>query len=536
MKNWISRTGLLLATVSLLFIIGCSEPASPDTESKEGDGSENSQEDAVDGGELIVGLSANPMTLDPVSYTSTYESQVIRSIADTLVIYSNDLMEIEPALATEWEVSDDLMTYTFKLREDAFFQPGEYQDGRQMTAEDVKFSLERSANDSAMNRLRMVESVEVVEEFTVNVHLSEPNSALLAVLTDAGNVIVPQEEVEGWGDQFGMNLVGTGPFKLDEWKIDDQIQLSRHDNYWSQTPHLDTLIWKGITDQNMMVNALRSGDIDIATDIQGQNRAILEQEEGFELLTVPGLSIEYVAMNMMEGPTADIRVREAINLATNVDELVQGVFQYGGAIRSYLPLPQSSWGYEPSLESMVPDFDPERAKQLLAEAGYPDGFEIDLYVIERRVPHATIFQSQLKENLNIDVNVNVVEFGVQSDIASQGQAPMYLMGWSWYPDPDFFLYQMFHSDQIGSLGNGYGFHHPEVDELIERATAETVDQEERRDLYVEAMELIIQEYPRVELSLVEITAGISDQVNGFDVRPDNSFIIVNPNTNVSVSQ
>ncbi|WP_209123635.1 ABC transporter substrate-binding protein [Alkalihalobacillus sp. BA299] len=536
----------LIFLVTFLFVVAaaCSSGETSQTENKnEGEATQETSESNTteetgvnEGGELTVGLSANPMTLDPVNYTTAYEGQVIRSIADTLVIYSNDLSEIEPALATEWEVSEDMLTYTFKLRDDVYFQPGEYQNGRQMTAEDVKYSLERSAKQSAMNRLRMVDRVDVVDEFTVNLHLNEKNSALLAVLTDAGNVIVPKEEVEGWGDQFGMNLVGTGPFQLDEWRIDDQIKLSRHENYWSQRPHLDSLIWKGITDQNMMVNALRSGDIDIATDVQGQNRAILEQDDNFELLTTPGLSIEYVALNMKEGPTKDIRVREAINLATNVDNLVQGVFQYGGAVRSYLPLPKSSWGYDPSLESLVPDFDPERAKELLAEAGYPDGFEIDLYVIERRVPHATIFQSQLKENLNITVNINVVEMGVLTDVASKGNAPMYLMGWSWYPDPDFFLYQMFHSDQIGALGNGYGFDNEKVDELIKKATSETAEQEERAALYVEALELIVKEYPRVELSLIEISAGISKNVEGFDVRPDSSYVIVNPNTNVSIKK
>src|SRR5690606_29953242 len=125
--------------------------------------------------------------------------------------------------ATEWEASEDMMSYKFRLRDDVYFQPGKFQDGRNLTAEDVKYSLERSAKKSAQNRLAGVSSVEVTGEYEVVIHLESPNSALLAMLTDQGNIIVPKEEVEGWGDQFGANLVGTGPFMLKEWKTDQQV-------------------------------------------------------------------------------------------------------------------------------------------------------------------------------------------------------------------------------------------------------------------------------------------------------------------------
>lgn len=524
---------VLLIFSLVLTACGSGDTSAPDSSDVDGDGDGGQPKD---GGELTVALSATPMTLDPIGYTGVYEANVMRSIADTLVIYSNDLEEIEPSLATKWEISDDLKTYTFELRDDVYFQPGKFQDGRQMTAEDVKYSLERSAKESAMNRLRMVESVEVLDDFKVAVHLNEPNSTLLAVLTDAGNIIVPKEEVEGWGDKFGQNLVGTGPFKLDEWVQDDQIKLSRHDQYWGPRPHLDTLVWKTITDQSTMANALRSGDIDVATDVKGQNREVIKQENDLTLLTTPGLSIEYIGMNMQEGPTSDIRVREAINMATDVEALVNGVFQWGGASVSKLPLPEGSWGYDASLEAEVPEYNPEKAKELLAEAGYPDGFDTELYVIESRVPHATIFQQQMKENLNINVEIKSVEWGTFSDIASKGEAPMYAMGWTWYPDPDFFLYQTFHSDQIGALGNGYGYHNPEVDELLKRATQETADQDERAELYKQALELIVKDIPRVELTNIEITAGIHNKVKDFHVMADHTLNIVNANNNVWIDE
>src|SRR5699024_4741582 len=123
-----------------------------------------------------------------------------------------------------------------------------------MTAEDVKYSLERSAKESAMNRLDPVSHVEVLSEFEVEVHLNEPDATLLALLTDTGNSIIPQEEVEGWGEQFGENLVGTGPFSMEEWSTSDEIRLRKHEEYWGPEPYVEELIWKSIPDRNMMLN------------------------------------------------------------------------------------------------------------------------------------------------------------------------------------------------------------------------------------------------------------------------------------------
>ncbi|MDI2587618.1 ABC transporter substrate-binding protein [Psychrobacillus sp. NEAU-3TGS] len=523
---------LILVLCSVLVLAACSGKTSSNEESSS-NGNGDTTGEPQDGGTLRLGLSANPKTLDPIKYTGVYESQIMRMVSDTLVVYSKDLSEIQPSLATSWEVSEDMKEYTFTLRDDVFFQPGEYQDGRQMTAEDVKYSLERSAKESAMNRLRGVTSVEVTGEFEVKLHLESPNAALLAMLTDAGNMIIAKEEVEGWGDNFGSNVVGTGPFQIKNWQQDQQVELVRHDKYWGEKPHLDGVTVKIISDPNMMTNALRSGDIDIATDVKGQNRELIKQDTNLELISKSALATVYLDLNNKVGPTADPKVREAIYKATNVEEIVQGVNQWGGAVPSLLPIPKDSWGYDESLEALVPTFDPEAAKALLSEAGYPDGFKTEIYVAEARVPYATIFQNQMKKNLNIDVEIKTVEWGTYSDTVSKGNAPMSIGGWTWYPDPYFYLYQLFHTDQLGALGNGKGYENAEVDELLNRAVSETVDQAERATLYQEALKLILKDVPRIELENTEAAAGITKKVKGFDVSPDFSISIVNPNgTNV----
>lgn len=522
----------LLSTVSILAACGGKDGE----EASSGAASSTSSDAVVQGGILDIGLNANPSSLDPTKYTSQYEANVIRQIGDTLVSYSEDYSEFLPNLATEWQISEDGLTYTFKLRDDVKFQKGEYQDGRAMTAEDVKYSLERSAFDSALNRLSGVESVEVLGDYEVAIHLTSPSSAFMTMLTDSGNIIIPKEEVEGWGDQFAQHLVGTGPFALESIQSGQQINLVRNDNYWGGASNLDGVTFKIITDANMMANSLLSGDIEIATGVRGQNREVIDKADGVELVSVPGFATLYLDMNMMEGPTTDPKVREAIYMATNVEEIVTGVNQWGGAEPSYSPLPKASWGYDENAKDYVPEYDPEAAKALLAETEYADGFTIDLYLADARVPYGTIFQSQMKENLNIDVKLNPQEWGTYSETVSSGRAPMNIGGWSWAPDPYFYLNQEFHSASIGSLGNGRGYNNPEVDALLDEALQET-DQAKRTELYQEATRLVLADHSRIEIELSENANGVADSVVGYPVRPDGTILLVNSQgVNVSLSE
>ncbi len=518
---------VLAAFLGLSLLVACTSP------SNDTDSSANGEDQAS--GILNIGLSANPNNLDPTKYTGVYESNVIRQLGDTLVIYNEDYSDFEPNLATDWEVSEDGSTYTFNLRDDVYFQPGEYQEGRQMTAEDVKYSLERSAFESSLNRLTGVDNVEVLNEFEVAVHLTEPNAPFLNMLTDPGNVIIPKEEVEGWGDQFGQNFIGTGPFALDNYTAGQRIDLVSNENYWGETPHLEGVSFRVIEDPTQMSNSLLAGDIHIATDVSGQNREIIEQNDKVELVSVPGFSTNYIDLNNVEGPTADPEVRQAIIMATNKEDIIQGVNQWGGAEASLSPIPPASWGYPENPEEFAVEYDPEGAKELLSAAGYPDGFEIDFYASESRMNYATIFQAQMKDNLNIDVNLHPQEWGTYSETVASGQAGMNLGGWSWGPDPYFYLNKLFHSDEIGALGNGKGYSNEEVDALLDAAQIE-LDQESRYNLYQEALEIIMSDFTRIELEASEKADGISNDVEGYTVRADSSIVIVgNDGTNVSLT-
>lgn len=491
------------------------------------------EEEINEGGTLTVSLTASPRNLDPVTYTGVYESQIIQSVCDRIVDYNLELSEIVPRLAEKWEISEDGLTYVFKIKSGVHFHSGKYQDGREMTAEDVAYSLNRSAQESALNRLGMLDKAEVTGDWEVTCTLKEPNASFLTALTDSGNSILPKEEIEGWGDEFGAHLVGTGPFMMESFTMDHETVLVKNKNYWVAEPHLDKLIFKVIIDNNQAVNALKTGEIQIATDIAGEAVENVRNDDNLVLMELPGLHVAYIYFNQVKGPTADKRVREAIIKAINVEEMTASIYQFGEADPAKLALPPGSWGYDASLEALVPGYDPEGAKQLMAEAGYADGFETDIYIANTalREKMATLFQAYMKANLNVTVNINKSEWGTFSEMASSGNADIYAMSWTWYPDPFFFLNKLFYSGEIGALGNGQGFNNAEVDELLE-AALEVTEQEERAKLYSQALEIITKELPGIFYANEKCLYGVDKSVRDFHQRADKIIQFVTPELNV----
>ena len=424
----------------------------------------------------------------------------------------------------------------FTIRDDVYFQPGQYQDGRKMTAEDVAYSLNRSATESAMNRLDMLDYAEAVDETHVKAVLKAPSAVFLTALTNSGNAVVPKEEVEGWGDEFGNHLVGTGPYAMESFELDQQAVLVKNDKYFLGEPNLDKVIFKVITDQNQEANALRTGEVDIALQLTGETVKIVAEDETVNLLKKPGIQINYAYFNMVNGPTADPKVREALIKAVDYDELAAGVYQYGEGEGACLPLPKASWGYDASVEADVPEYDPEGAKKLLEEAGYGDGFTLNMYITNEtfRQKASTILQSYWKM-IGVDLKINTVEWGTFSETAASGKADVFAMGWSWYPDPYFFFDKMFASSAIGTLGNGQGYSNPEVDQLLSDALIET-DQAKRAEIYKKALKLITNDDPGIFYGNPAECLGISPKVQDFNQRADGTVKLFTSEENVWLVQ
>lgn len=484
------------------------------------------------GGTLTIALSAVANNIDPVKYTGVYEGQVIENICDTLLVYDNDITNIKPSLATDWKANDGGDEYTFTLRDDVYFQPGKFQDGRKMTAEDVKYSLERSANDSALDRLSMLDHCEVIDDTHLKCVLKSPNASFLAALTNSGNSIVPKEEAEGWGDEFGAHLVGTGPFMMADngWKTDQSCEVVRFDKYWGQKPYLDGVKFVYITDVNQRVNALKTGEVDIANDLTGEGVAKVKNDDKLNMVQEPGMGVNYIYFNMKKGPTADIKVRQALQMAVDRESMCKALYQYGEGQAGWLALPPNSWGYDESLVDLVPKYNVEEAKKLLAEAGYPQGFELQYYTGDTATSKMVgeIFQ-QFMQQIGVTVKINQAAWGAFSEIGASGNADVIAMSWTWYPDPYFYLNKMFHKDSIGTLGNGQQFDIPEVNDLLDQAVAVS-DQNQRAVLYKKALKLITEQYAQIDYSVLNVNVGMSKKVQDFPVRADKTLEVADEDT------
>ena len=500
---------------------GCSE-ASPDPSAAPSAAAGSST--PAESGTLTVSLSSSPSKLDPIHYTGTYESQIIGQVCDRLIEYNDDLDTYVPSLATSWTISEDGSTYVFQIRQGVHFQNGQYSQGREMTAEDVAWSLNRSAQYSDMARLSMLDKAEVTGEWEVTCTLKSPNAAFLTALTDAGNSIIAQEEVEGWGDDFGYHLTGTGAFIMEDFQLDEQAVLVANEDYWLGVPNIQKLVFRFISDPTQTANALLAGEIDLATQLSGEAINTVDQAGGnVSLMKVEALQINYVRFNMQNGPTADPLVRQALIQAVDLDAVRTALYQYGEAEAACLPLPYGSWGYDESLESLALPYDVEAAKEKLAQSGYPNGFEVDIYVsnTQERTTLCTLLQAYWSQ-IGVTTNIHANEWGTFSDMAASGNADIYAMSWTWYPDPYFFLNNLFSSSQTSSNGNGALYINDEVDAALQ-AAVETTDQTERAAYYSEVMRHAMEDYTGIYYAVPYNCYGINSRVQDFTPRADGTL-------------
>ncbi len=497
-------------------------------------------EESHQGGTLTVSLASAPSKLDPIHYSGTYEGQIICEVTDRLIEYNDDLSEFVPSLATSWEVSEDGITYVFQIRDDAAFTASDYHDARPLTAQDVAYSLNRSGELSDNARLSMLDKAEATGDYEVTCTLTNACAAFLTALTDAGNSIIAQEDVEGYGDDFGKNLCGSGPFNLTEFSLDERAVLEANDAYWLGRPNVDTLVFRFITDLTQNGNAAVTGEVDIATDIQGEAISTVEGADACELWTTQALQINYMRFNSrdeIEGranPLADVNVRKALAMAADWDAIRSALYQYNDAVPGYLPIPFGSWAYDASLESLAPSYDIEQAMQLMSDAGYASGFDISMYVTnnQARIDLTTMLQAYWSV-LGVNLTPVVGEWGSFSDAVCGGKADTYAMSWSWYPDPYFFLNNLFASNQTSAIGNGAGYVNAEVDDLLLKAV-QTTDQDERAEYYQQVIEIAMNDCVGVYYAVPNLYYAVNTRVHDFVQRPDGTLRFITPDRNTWV--
>ncbi|WP_425290222.1 ABC transporter substrate-binding protein [Arsenicitalea aurantiaca] len=483
---------------------------------------------------LIVGQIAEPQSLDPHTVTAANDFRIVVNIYDGLVRYADGTLEVEPALATDWEISEDGLTYTFTLREGVNFH-----DGTPFNAEAVKFNFDRMLDENhpfygtgpfpLSFNFESVENVEVVDDLTVRFTLSEPFAPFLSNLAYPTGLIVSPAAVEANGEDYGRNPAGTGAYRFAQWQSNTSVVLEANPEYWDGAPALEALVFRPITDANTRVAEMLSGGIDVMVEVPPDNIATFADDPNFTVHEATGPHVWYVMLNAKEGPFADPRVRQAANYAVNKEGLVNDILQ-GTAEISDSPVPPAfGWAYNDELEPYP--YDPERARELLAEAG-AEGASLTFYVTEGGsgmldpVNMGTAIQADL-EAVGFDVSIETYEFNTFLGLVNaglEGQADMAQMAWM-TNDPDTLPFLTLRTDawpEAGGFNSGY-YSNPEVDTLIEEARVET-DPEARAALYREMQTLVFEDAPWIFVANWRQNAVTTANVEGFSLQP--SFLLM----------
>jgi peptide/nickel transport system substrate-binding protein/oligopeptide transport system substrate-binding protein len=461
------------------------------------------------GGKYRKSLVHNPATLDPALVSDGNSRTVVRQLFNGLVQVGADLKP-RPAIAEFWEASRDGRVWTFTLR------PGvKFHHGREVTAQDFVYSFTRLLDPSKpgpvtelfrrvqgasaflQGQASHIEGLQALNPLTLQITLTEPFAPSLTVLGLANAAVVPQEEVERLGEHFASAPVGTGPFKFVRWERDKEIVLEAYDRYHDGRPFLDTIVFKISATFDEAFTEFLVGNLEevpIPSERTEEVHANMKYSR-YQLLRNPSLSLLYIGFNTQHKPFDDKRVRQAFNYAVHKEALLRDSSTMG-SVAATGGLPPGMPGHDPDLPGY--DYNPAKAKQLLAEAGYPqgDGF-----------PAVQLWSASEAESTKAELAVyreNLAELGVQVDVyyatdwaaydsmLRQGQLPMFRVAWYGdIPDPDNFFTPLLHSN---GQPNYMFYRNPKVDQLLEQARKET-DYAQRIALYRQAERLVLDDAP-----------------------------------------
>ena len=476
-------------------------------------------------------LPNNPPTLDPALMKDIYTRSVATQLFDGLVQFDALLNPI-PAIAEFWEASRDGRTWTFSLRRGVRFH-----NGREVTADDFVYSFTRlldpkksgpltdflrrikGASDFMQGTSQSVEGLKVVDRYTLQIALDEPFAPLLAVLGMSNASVVPREEVEGKEERFGRAPVGTGPFKLVRWEPDKEIVLEANDRYYEGRPFLDTVIFKiGGTYEEMFDEFLK-GNLEETLIPSGKTEEVRidPQYRQYQRFRKPTLSLLYIGFNTRLKPFDDVRVRRAFKYAVNKERIVLEITKMG-TIPANGVLPPGMPGHDPELKQYY--YDPDKAKQLLAEAGYPNGAGfpvVQLWASSKAASTPAELETYQEYLAKIGVKVEIhyePDWPTYLSMLGQGKLPMFRLSWSAViPDPDDFLSRLLHS---GGSSNWSFYRNPEVDHLLGQAREE-LDYTRRIALYHDVERLVMEDAPWINQHYNVFERLYQPYVNGVEV-------------------
>lgn len=444
------------------------------------------------GGTLIVGNDEDAVGLDPHLSFAFASQNFYEHVYNGLTRF-NAKMEIEGDLAQSWDIPTPT-TYVFKLRKGVRFH-----NGREMTAEDVKYSIDRVRDPKNGSPVRgvysAVDRVEVVDPYTVRLVLSKPNAALLSMMTGRASYVVPREEVEKHGTLQKV-AVGTGPFRLVEHVAGDFARFVRHEQYFEAgLPYLDGFTIKVIKDESSRLAAVRKGTIDLTWIKATEIEELARKEKGIMSAETPEARHLYVFLSAKEGPFQNRKLRQAVAAAIDRQEIIDSVLLGRGKLTTAIPPATVPYVLSAEEIARLPFYkqDYELAKKLLAETGHPNGFEFTVKTSPHSpdyVPAAQVIQRQLAK-VGITMKIEQMDWGALLKQWRAGNYEAVIFANIWYPDPEGYIKEY---TLAGGAVNTLGYSNPEVDRLLEEQAA-TVDVATRTLLWRRLQRIYAEDVP-----------------------------------------
>jgi peptide/nickel transport system substrate-binding protein len=468
---------------------------------------------------VVVMIESSPTNLDPRVGLDAQSERIDELLFDSLV-RRDDHFQIKPWLAVSWEIPDP-QTYVFHLRTAISFH-----DGRPLTARDVKWTLDslltgkiRSSKAAAYGKIA---SVEAPDDATVIIHLKEPQASLLWNLSDGAIGIVPY----GSGEDFNRHPIGSGPFRFVSAAQDKDVVIERNPEYWADKAHLERVEFKVIPDATTRALELRKHSADVAINsLTADTVLALRQDPGLEVMQTPGTIYAYMAMNLRDPVLKDVRVRQALAHAIDVQPIIRYLLR-GQAQPAYSILPPEHWAFTADVKRYP--YDPARARQILDEAGYhaKDGvrFHITMKSSSDDATRlmAAVLQQQMRE-VGIALDIRSYEFATFFSDITKGAYQIYSMRWiGGNQDPDIFEYVFDSASFPPKRANRTFYSNPRVDALIQKGRT-TLDQDKRKIIYAEIQEIVAEDLPYINLWYLDNVLVHTTRVRDIEMNPAGNY-------------
>jgi peptide/nickel transport system substrate-binding protein len=494
---------------------------------------------AATGGTLVWGRGGDSVSLDLAQATDGESIKAGIQVLENLVIFGKDSMNVEPQLAESWKVSDDGLTWTFRLRKGIKFHDGYPFNARAVYDSFARVIFKQHPYNGYGKwqylslSLGMVKDIQVIDDYTIALVTEKPYAPLLHNLALWLCPILSPKAMADYKDKIGTHPVGTGPFKFKSWTKDDQIVLERNPDYWGEKAKVAKIVLKSIPEPSARLMALQSGAVDIADDLDPDSIALVKKNPKLAVIERPSANVGYLAFNTEKPRLKDPKVRQALSHAIDKDTLIKSIFA-GLAIPAKNPYPPSVWAHNDAIKPY--EYNPDKAKKMLAEAKFDFNTEIELWAMPvsraympEPVKTAELIQAYFAA---VGVKAKIVrhEWGAYLSKVGSGEHEMCMLGWlGGNADPDNFLYGLLSADTAKAPGaaNIAFWKNQEFTDLCLKGQ-KTFNKAERTKIYLKAQEIFHAEAPWVPLVHSTIVRCYSKKLHDVPLRPNglNSFQMV----------